>query len=208
MTSWVEGITAKGATFEEKIATQENEHQEAIKLLEEEKTDRLAVSAKQWGERSAKIEVEVKEKEMKALSEVAFNYNLLRLGADKRAPVMRTRVFSILQGWTPEDNIKEFKAALSAVEEKIGETIISEVEDVEHGAKGVPTPTPNMKPSILMPNWKLTTLRGWPTNTELNPAYISILVFSFQFGLMYGDVGQGLVILIISYSLRSSSVGC
>ena len=136
---------------------------------------------------------------MKALSEVAFNYNLLRLGADKRAPVMRTRVFSILQGWTPEDNIKEFKAALSAVEEKIGETIISEVEDVEHGAKGVPTPTPNMKPSILMPNWKLTTLRGWPTNTELNPAYISILVFSFQFGLMYGDVGQGLVILILGF---------
>ena len=54
-----------------------------------------------------------------------------------------------------------------------------------------------MRPRIFLPTWKLTTLRGWPTNTELNPAYIS--VFAFQFGLMYGDVGQGLVILALGF---------
>ena len=199
MFEWVENIPAKGTTFEEKIASIENDHQEALKLLEQEKADKLKASALQWSERSAKVEAEVKEKEMKVLSDISFNYNLLRLGADNRAPVMRTKVFSILQGWTPAENIAEFKAALSEVETKIGEKIIVDVEDVEPSAKGVPTPTPNMKPSILLPTWKLTTLRGWPTNTELNPAYISVIVFSFQFGLMYGDVGQGLIILILGF---------
>ena len=195
--AWVNGIEASGTTFEDKIASMDSEHQGAIRLLETEKTDKLAASTQQWTERSAKIEAEIKEKEKGALSEIEFSYNLLRLGADSRAPVMRTKVFSIMQGWTPSENVGVFNAALADVEIKVGEKIISEVEDVEHGAKGVPTPTPNMKPSVLMPTWKLTTLRGWPSSNEINPAYISVLVFAFQFGLMYGDVGQGLIILAL-----------
>jgi vacuolar-type H+-ATPase subunit I/STV1 len=197
MAAWIEGIQATGDSFEEKMATLETEHQESIKALEKEKIEKLAASTQQWSERATKVEAEVKEKDMGALSEIAFNYNLLRLAADGRAPVMRTKVFSILQGWTPDENVAEFKTALTDVEAKTGEKIIVEVEDIEHGTKGVPTPTPNMKPHILLPTWKLTTLRGWPTNTELNPAYISVIVFSFQFGLMYGDVGQGLIILLL-----------
>ncbi|MGD0803182.1 MAG: V-type ATPase 116kDa subunit family protein [Candidatus Bathyarchaeia archaeon] len=203
MTDWVEGIQARGSSFEEKMSSLETEHQESIKLLEDEKTEKLTASTQQWTERATKVEAEVKEKDMKALSEIAFNYNLLRLGADDRAPVMRTKVFSIMQGWTPEDNVGEFKTALTDVEAKIGEKIIVDVEDVEPGTKGVPTPTPNMRPKILLPTWKLTTLRGWPTNTEFNPAYISVIVFAFQFGLMYGDVGQGLIILILGFVFTS-----
>jgi V/A-type H+-transporting ATPase subunit I len=32
---------------------------------------------------------------------------------------------------------------------------------------------------------------------EVNPSYISVLVFSFQFGLMYGDIGQGALFLVL-----------
>ncbi len=200
---WVKSIPAKGESFEEKLAAIDDDHQQTIKLLEQEKEEKLKASAEQWSQRFTKVEAEVKEKEMKTLSEIAFNYNLLHLAADSRAPVMRTKVFSIMQGWTPSDNITEFKAAVEEVEKKVGEQIIFDVEDVEHDAKGVPTPTPNMRPSFLLPTWKLTTLRGWPTTTEINPAYISVIVFSFQFGLMYGDVGQGLVILILGFILAS-----
>jgi len=195
--AWINGIEGNGSTYEEKIASMDAQHQEAIRLIEQEKTEKLQASSQQWAERAAKVEADVKEKEMKVLSEIAFNYNLLRLGADSRAPVMRTKVFSIMQGWTPDENIPSFTSAISEVEAKVGERIIYEIENIEHGAKGVPTPAPTMKPSILSPTWKLTTLRGWPTTTEINPAYISVLVFAFQFGLMYGDVGQGLIILIL-----------
>ena len=200
---WVNGVHVHGESFEEKLAAIDDEHQQTIKLLEQEKEEKLKASAEQWSQRYMKVEAEVKDKEMKTLSEIAFNYNLLRLAADSRAPVMRTKIFSIMQGWTPSDNVAEFKAAVGEVEKKVGEQIIYDVEDVERDAKGVPTPTPNMKPSILMPTWKLTTLRGWPTTTEINPAYISVLVFAFQFGLMFGDVGQGLVILILGFVLTS-----
>ncbi len=202
MATWVEGVPAKGATFDEKIVSIENDHQEALKLLEQEKVDKLKASAEQWSERATNVEADVKEKEMKALSEIAFNYNLLRLGADNRAPVMRTRVFSILQGWTPADSIGSFNAALVEVEAKTGEKIIYDVDDVKPGEKGVPTPPPIMHPSFLSSNWKLTTLRGYPNSTEFNPAYLSIIVFAFQFGLMFGDVGQGAIILILGIILQ------
>ena len=118
--AWVKGIAAEGSSFEEKIASIEGEHQEVLKLLEQDKTDKEKASVPQWTERSAKVEADVKEKEMKALSEIAFNYNILRLGSDARAPVMRTKVFSIMQGWTPAENVGEFKTALAEVEAKVG----------------------------------------------------------------------------------------
>jgi hypothetical protein len=33
---------------------------------------------------------------------------------------MRTKVFSIMQGWTPAKNVGEFKTALAEVEAKMG----------------------------------------------------------------------------------------
>ena len=61
----------------------------------------------------------------------------------------------------------------------------------------------DFKPSFLQPLWTLTTLRGWPASFEINPGYISILVFCFQFGLMFGDIGQGLIFLLIGLFLSS-----
>jgi vacuolar-type H+-ATPase subunit I/STV1 len=199
--AWIKAIEAKGTNFEEKLATMDAEHQEAIKHLEEEKTEQLKTSADSIKERYVKVEAEVKTSEMASLSEATFCYNMLRLAVDSRAPVMRTKVFSILQGWTPADNIGEFTAAMKEVEEKTGEKIIFDINDIKPGDRGVPTPPPVMKPSFLQSNWKLTTLRGYPNSTEFNPAYLSIIVFAFQFGLMYGDVGQGLLILLIGIFL-------
>ncbi len=60
-----------------------------------------------------------------------------------------------------------------------------------------PTPETDFKSDKLQPLWILTRLRGWPSAEELNPGYISVLVFCFQFGLMFGDIGQGLVFLTL-----------
>jgi len=201
MDAWIKEVQATGATFEEKIAAMDAEHQSAVKLLEEEKEEKLKVSTEAVKERYAKVEDDVKQNEMVALSEATFCYNTLRLGADSRAPVMRTKVFSILQGWTPAENIGEFNDAIKEVEAKIGEKIVYDVDDVEAGDRGVPTPPPTMHPSFLQSNRKLTTLRGYPSSNEFNPAYLSIIIFAFQFGLMYGDVGQGAIILILGIVL-------
>ena len=77
-----------------------------------------------------------------------------------------------------------------------------EIEAVELSDRSVPTPPPKIKPAFLQGTWTLTTLRGWPSNFEINPAYISLIIFCFQFGIMFGDIGQGLIFFVLGIILN------
>jgi V/A-type H+-transporting ATPase subunit I len=121
---------------------------------------------------------------------------LLAILSDDRTPVMRTRVISVLQGWVPENKVSVFNETISEVESNIGEKLFVQFEEASHDDHNIPNPAPEFKPAFLAPAWKLTSLRGWPSANEINPMYISLIVFSFQFGLMYGDIGQGAIFLI------------
>jgi len=131
-----------------------------------------------------------------ALGKIAYMDYLLAILSDDRAPVMRSRVISVLQGWVPENKLSDFNETISEVESNIGEKLFVQFEEASHDDHNIPNPAPKMKPAFLQPAWILTKLRGWPAANEINPMYITILVFCFQFGLMYGDIGQGAIFLI------------
>ena len=134
----LKSIEAPGETFDEKLAVLETEHQSDIKLIEEEKTAKLQTATESVKERYANVLADVKVSEMAALSEATFCYNMLRLATDSRAPVMRTKVFSILQGWTPAENIGEFNEAIKEVEQKTGEKIIYDSRRCQPRRQGCP----------------------------------------------------------------------
>ncbi len=131
-----------------------------------------------------------------ALGKIAYMDYLLAILSDDRAPVMRSRVISVLQGWVPDNKLSDFNEKVSEVESNIGEKLFVQFEEASHDDHNIPNPAPEFKPAFLAPAWKLTALRGWPSAHEINPMYITILIFSFQFGLMFGDIGQGAVFLI------------
>jgi V/A-type H+-transporting ATPase subunit I len=130
------------------------------------------------------------------LGKARFYDYILRIMASETIPVMRTNVLSVIQGWIVDDKLPVLEEIRENLEEKTGELFFVQIEEPGHEDHEIPTPEPVMTPPILQPAWKLTSLRGWPSAHEINPMYISILVFSFQFGLMYGDIGQGAVFLI------------
>jgi len=129
------------------------------------------------------------------LGNAKFLDQMLRILSDESVPVLRTTVISVIQGWIHEDNVHTLDKVIDDLQKKTGELFYLEYEDPGHDDHSIPTPEPKM-PSMLQPAWKLTSLRGWPAANEINPMYITILVFSFQFGLMYGDIGQGAIFLI------------
>jgi V/A-type H+-transporting ATPase subunit I len=162
----------------------------------------LAIDAGRREEVIKEYEQEVQE--LQALTESArpvlgkakFLDQMLRILSDKSVPVLRTNVISVVQGWILEDNVHALDKIIDDMQKKTGELFYLEYEDPGHDDHAIPTPEPEMSPSILQPAWKLTSLRGWPATNEINPMYITILVFSFQFGLMFGDIGQGAVFLL------------
>jgi vacuolar-type H+-ATPase subunit I/STV1 len=131
------------------------------------------------------------------IGKIARMDRILNVLSHRRARVLRTKVISVLQGWVPNNKVSVLEKAIDEVESKIGEDLFVWFEDPGHDDHHVPNPAPELQPSFLQPAWVLTTLRGWPDPHEFNPSYLSILIFSFQFGVMFGDVGQGAIFLLL-----------
>jgi vacuolar-type H+-ATPase subunit I/STV1 len=172
------------------LAIDSGRRDEVIKEYEEEVERLQELAAGEVEFTALKTEYAPKLVEAKLLE------NMLRILSDESAPVLRTNVISVIQGWIANDNMQVLDQIIHNLQDETGELFYLQYEDPGHEDHGIPSPEPVMKPSFLQPAWKLTSLRGWPSITEVNPMYISVLVFSFQFGLMYGDIGQGALFLI------------
>jgi V/A-type H+-transporting ATPase subunit I len=149
----------------------------------------------------AKTEYEqIKAEYSPVLGNAKFYDQMLKILSDESVPILRTNVISVIQGWIHENNSQTLDKIIDDLQKKTGALFFLEYEDPGHDDHNIPNPEPEML-KILQPTWTLTKLRGWPSVTEVNPSYISVLIFSFQFGLMYGDIGQGLIFLIIGLYL-------
>jgi len=182
----------------EKVVELENNHRQLISELRTEYDLKIKENEEAHRKEIADLMSEQSEK----IGKIDYYVNLLRMFSSRRVHVLRGMVISILQGYTPESKVAKLREAVTDVENRIGETLFVEVSDLGTDDKQAPTPPLEM-PSFLGPAWILTRLRGWPSAEEFNPGYISVLIFCFQFGLMFGDIGQGLIYLAIGLALRN-----
>jgi vacuolar-type H+-ATPase subunit I/STV1 len=198
-----DGISYEDESQEEKelklkIASLDEASEKRVSALKEE-------CDKKVKENDTVIEVELEKiqaEQKGSVSEIDYYSNVLKVYSRKNAPVLRGKVISILQGYTPENLVGGLKTAVEEVETQIGESLFVEIGDLGEGDEHAPTPEIDFKSDKIQPLWILTRLRGWPSADELNPGYISVLIFCFQFGLMFGDIGQGLVFLAIGLALN------
>ena len=199
------GKAAGVGEFDLKLREFESAHQREIEELRKKHGTRLSELERLHTEQLNKL----KGEQAQVLGKISYVDYLLRTLSNRRAPVLRSRVISVLQGWVPEYDVEKLEGAVKEVEGQIGEQLFYQFEDPTSDDQNIPNPEPRFKPSFLQPAWTLTYLRGWPSPLEINPGYISIIIFSFQFGLMYGDLGQGLVFLLAGIFLyrKYKSVG-
>jgi vacuolar-type H+-ATPase subunit I/STV1 len=190
-------LESKFGEFDREIDRLQEENKQALDTLKQQYDGRL----KELEAKHAKELDALRGQQLQALNKVAYMDSFLGVLSDTRAPVLRTKVISVLQGWIPDHKVPTLEKSVADVEAQTGEKLFLQFEDPSHEDQNVPTPPPDIKPSILQPAWTLTTLRGWPSVHEMNPAYISIIFFAFQFGLMFGDIGQGAIILALGIFL-------
>lgn len=193
-----EDETPEEKKLREKIAALDSESEKRVTDLKDEYENKIKVN-----EEALKVEQEkVQEEQMSSVNKVDYYSNILKIYSKKNAPVLRGKIISVLQGYTPERMVGDLRKAIEEVESQIGETLYVEVSDLGEGDKHAPVPEIDFKSDALQPLWILTRLRGWPSADEFNPGYLSVLIFCFQFGLMFGDIGQGLVFLGLGLALN------
>ncbi len=116
---------------------------------------------------------------------------------EARSNLSRTSRMSLAHGWVPEEKAEE--VANAVIEATSGAAYVK-LEDPSSHDK----PPVKMQNKGVMQSFELLTiLRGTPNYREVDPTAIMTVLFSVMFGFMFGDVGSGLVFVIIGLMLRN-----
>lgn len=134
------------------------------------------------------------------LEELAHNFDVRKMAArveDKKED------YYILCGWMAEDDVKKFMA-----EAEQDDQVFVVVEDDHDSYFGEP-PTKLENPKLFKPFEMFVGMYGLPAHNEMDPTLFVGLTYSFIFGVMFGDVGQGLLLVIVGalvYHFKKSSL--
>ena len=103
----------------------------------------------------------------------------------------KTESTSMIEGWMPTLRINRIKRDLNTI--CAGEVIVKDWTE-----KNAPTQLQNPKGPIMSIFEKLTIGFGVPKSDEVDPTVLWLITYPLFFGLMFGDVGNGVVVTIAS----------
>ncbi len=101
----------------------------------------------------------------------------------------RTKNSFYLTGWVYNEEVNEFVERFKNI--KSVSCVVEQPNEVP-----ISPPTKLRNKFIFQPFEELVKLYGLPSYTEFDPSPLIAIIYSLLFGIMFGDVGQGAVILI------------
>lgn len=126
------------------------------------------------------------------LATFSTNFNVRKLAACTKHKV---NTFYILCGWMSEGDAAVFQKAVS--EDEMTFCIVE--DDHNNVLSKPPTKLHNLK--LFRPFEMFIGMYGLPAYGEIDPTILIALTYSFLFGFMFGDVGQGLCLLLGGFLL-------
>ena len=113
------------------------------------------------------------------------------------ASVFETRMCFCIHGWMPFDEVKMLRKKLSGV---FGEKVVLEEKEMrEEDLESVPVILKN--PPYFRPFELFSKVLPLPRYTSFDPTPFIAIFFPLFFGMILGDAGYGLVLLILALSL-------
>jgi V/A-type H+-transporting ATPase subunit I len=108
----------------------------------------------------------------------------------------RTERTRLLVGWVPRGRVGSFSEEVAAGTH--GRSLLV-IADPDAGVDGdnLVAPTALSNPSVLRPFEALTSTYGLPDYWDLDPTPVAAFLFVLLFGAMFGDLGQGFVLLAV-----------
>ena len=153
----------------------------------------LDVQLQECREESAKLLNEYKNKVLLCRDKfrsLTSNFDVRKLAACTKEG---KQVFYILCGWMTESDAARFEKDVA--DDKNLFCLIESNEDQDKDSTLTP-PTKLKNPGIFRPFELFVRMYGLPSYNEIDPTIFVALTYSFIFGAMFGDVGQGLCLVI------------
>lgn len=109
--------------------------------------------------------------------------------------------FFYFSGWLPKTDTQQVKELIESICPR-AITLFSEVEEVP---KKIIPPTKLKNSWLMKPFEKLVNIYGVPNYKEMDPTIFLGITYLVLFGAMFGDVGQGGILLLAGIILRMRS---
>lgn len=129
------------------------------------------------------------------LETFSTNFNVRKLAA---CTTKKGRSFYILGGWMTKSDADAFRQELVS-----DEKVFMIVEDDHSNILSKP-PTKLRNPGLFKPFEFFIKMYGLPAYEETDPTILMALTYSFLFGFMFGDAGQGICLLLGGFLLYRS----
>ncbi len=107
---------------------------------------------------------------------------------------------AIITGWIPVRLVDSLRGKLAAVtngQMAFDQVNPEDLREVRGGIVRIPILLNN--PLLMRPFEKLTDLYGTPKYKEIEPTVLFALGFLLMFGMMFGDIGHGVVLFLLGY---------
>lgn len=122
--------------------------------------------------------------------------------ADTISRLPRQGQVYLIAGWTPLSTLATVTTTVQAITET---RAIIEVLEPDETRLQIPTRLHN--PSWLVPFEGLVTTFGIPAYDEIDPTLLVGLTFVLMYGMMFGDIGHGLLLTLAGLLLRRRKSG-
>jgi len=152
-------------------------------------------------ERKAAIEKlhDTRERQLRTL---LWRVRMGRMVAQTITHYGKRRYTYLIVGWVPTAQVGSLTRQLQQTSDKI--FVEANPSGRREGSGRVPTALDN--PDILGPFQQLVTTYAYPLYNEIDPTPLLALTFPVIFGTMFGDVGHGLMLVLLGALLLSRRI--
>ncbi|EFM39387.1 V-type ATPase 116kDa subunit family protein [[Eubacterium] yurii subsp. margaretiae ATCC 43715] len=143
-----------------------------------------------------------KETYMQEILSLYYRYKIIEKIEIVESHMVMSKNFAMLSGFVPESKTALLKSKI----EKISSDAIVMFNDSEDVPEMFKIPTMLRNNTIIRPFEALVKMYSVPNYKELDPTPFFALTYLILFGMMFGDIGQGLV-FVIAGTLLTSKIG-
>ena len=143
----------------------------------------------------------VREMRMHHLRHLLWRVRASRTLAETITRYGRLRYTYLIAGWVPRSLVPALRNKIAQVSDQV---LIEESKPLWEEEYQIPVALEN--PPVLRAFQGLVTNYGHPSYGELDPTPILALTFPLVFGIMFGDVGHGIILTLLGLLLASRRV--
>ena len=132
------------------------------------------------------------------MDNIAYSLDYAYKAEELKSTMAQGDKYFYLSGWVPESEVNKFKS----LENKYEDTVLS-TKEVESISQAPPTRLKNN--SLFRPFEFLVNMYGAPNYDEIDPTPFFAITYLLLYGLMFGDLGQGLVFIAIGFWLSKKN---